>query len=184
MKVLVFDTETTGFPSSKKKLHDESQPHMVQLSALLFDTKTEQIIKQINKIIKPNNWDIPDAVIKIHGITEEKAINEGESEESALDLLLDMYNGCDLKAAHNIRFDDLIIKIAISRYKMGTNAGNLWCKKESYCTFRSFKNKIGGSKGHKLSDAYHFFTGEKLLNSHDALADAKACLIIYKGLTQ
>ena len=51
MKVLVFDTETTGI-IPKSYLPVDKMPYIVQLAFMLYDTKTNDVIKNFNQIIK------------------------------------------------------------------------------------------------------------------------------------
>ena len=45
MKVLVFDTETTGLPVKWAKVNEvDKWPHIIQLSHILYDTDTNNII--------------------------------------------------------------------------------------------------------------------------------------------
>ncbi len=51
MKVLVFDTETTGLIKQNASLYDNENPYIMQLSWLLYDTKTRFIIESSNDYI-------------------------------------------------------------------------------------------------------------------------------------
>ena len=46
MKVLVFDTETTGLPSERNPSIYDSQkwPHIIQLSYIVYDSETNEIL--------------------------------------------------------------------------------------------------------------------------------------------
>ncbi|MEJ6520298.1 3'-5' exonuclease [Shewanella bicestrii] len=90
--ILPFDTETTGLPDWKSPSEADYQPHLVQLAALLVNDKFE-IVKELDVIIKPNGWVIPDEVAAIHGITTERAMDEGIPEQEALTQLLEMAQG-------------------------------------------------------------------------------------------
>jgi len=59
VKLLPFDTETTGIPIWSTPSGNENQPHMVQLAAMLVDSETKEIVESMDVIIKPYGWVIP-----------------------------------------------------------------------------------------------------------------------------
>lgn len=178
--ILAFDTETTGLPDWKSPSGDECQPHMVQLAAALFDQDTREVAQSMNVIIKPDGWDIPQETIDIHGVTLERAMDIGVSEEMALDMFISIWGGCT-RIAHNTTFDNRIIRIATKRYsdeqiidlwKDGSQ-GNEWV-----CTMLAAR-KIMGGKQPTLQEAYRYFMGADFENAHSAWADTMACADVY-----
>jgi DNA polymerase-3 subunit epsilon len=73
MRALFFDTETTGLPLFHEPSEDPRQPHLVQLAAVLVDIDTRKTLGSLDLTIAPDGWEIPDDVVKIHGITNEHA---------------------------------------------------------------------------------------------------------------
>ena len=74
MKVLCFDTETTGLWKNPKAqiTDDKNWPHIVQLAWILLDMETGRVISSNSFIIKmANDQKIPVESTKIHGITNE-----------------------------------------------------------------------------------------------------------------
>ena len=72
MKVLVFDTETTGLPKKRNTsiYETDNWPYIVQLSYILYDTCNNYIIDMSDNIIKlDENICIPEESTKIHKIT-------------------------------------------------------------------------------------------------------------------
>jgi hypothetical protein len=72
MRVLVFDTETSGLPKSKiinaSTIH--LWPFIVQFSYIIFDNDSKNIIKIYDKIIKVKTYNvISEESIKLHGLT-------------------------------------------------------------------------------------------------------------------
>ena len=55
MRIIVFDTETTGLPSSKFTL--DEQPYVIQFAAVVYEynigSKVLEEVEQINWYIKP-----------------------------------------------------------------------------------------------------------------------------------
>ena len=54
MRVLIFDTETTGLPLSKLLSQDTLHlwPHIVQFSYIIYDTDLNSIVEVLDYIIK------------------------------------------------------------------------------------------------------------------------------------
>lgn len=187
-EIVSYDTETTGIPDWKVPSDDPSQPHLVQLGAIVVDAETREVIDTLDVIIKPDGWEIPDEVAEIHGITTERALTEGIPETEAVDRLLAMCAGRH-RVAYNRTFDQRIIRIALKRYGYGQELMDAWGDKDTHdCSMLLAKPIMQlppkgryGYKSPKLSDAYKFFTGEELQNAHTALADAKACIAVYWG---
>ena len=85
MKLLVFDTETTGLPESRNTsiLETSKWPHIVQISWILYDDDERKILVSQDFIIKCK-VDIPESSSKIHGITNECSQQNGVKIEYAM----------------------------------------------------------------------------------------------------
>lgn len=185
MKLLPFDSETTGIPNWKLPSESEEQPHIVQLAALLVDSETKEEIASLDVIVKPNGWIIPQETIDIHGITNEMAMDVGIPEEEALQMFIDLYLKADLRIAHNTTFDNRIIRIGLKRHFPNVIPDDEWKDKERYfCTLNKFKKLVGGKDGHTLGEAYKYFTNKEFEGAHNAMNDTRACLDVYYGLTK
>ena len=67
MKIVIFDTETTGLPKSLEPADKSPNnwPHLVSISWVVIEnTFPYAISKQRSYIIKPQNWTIPEDSIK------------------------------------------------------------------------------------------------------------------------
>ncbi len=176
-EILFFDTETTGLPDWKQPSEDECQPHMVQLAAIKVDSETHEIKQSLDIIIKPNGWVIPDETIEVHGITNEYANDVGIPEKMALEIFLAMHSSCKNRIAYNTTFDNRIVRIATKRYSDEIVIDN-W-KSGPYECAMILSQKVIGGKRIKLIDAFKHFTGHKLTDAHNAMADTKACADVY-----
>lgn len=191
--IIFYDTETTGLPNWSVPSEDESQPHLVQLGFVVCNADTKEVIKEVEVIIKPEGWVIPEEVAAIHGITTDKALEVGISEIDAIQMLLDEYliYSAD-RVAHNKTFDQRIIRIGLKRYGYSAEVIEQWADKDSHhCTMTMAKPLMQllpknryGFKSPKLEEAYEHYTGKKLENAHTALADAKACMEIYFAIKE
>lgn len=177
-----FDTETTGIPDWKQPSEDPIQPHMVQLCCILADSETQEVASELDVIIRPDDWIITPEMTAIHGITHERAMDEGIPEAEALEQYLAAYQQADLRVAHNTTFDNRIIRIALKRYQPERISDDEWKDKARYyCTMTEHSKRFGG-KWPKLEEAYEALTGKKLEGAHNALFDARACMEIYFAL--
>jgi DNA polymerase-3 subunit epsilon len=178
--ILPFDTETTGLPDWKSPSGAEHQPHIVQLAAILADPATRKDIATLDVIIKPDGWDIPQETIDIHGITTERAMDEGIPEAEALDQFIELYRQCSLRVAHSTTFDNRLIRIALKRYRPDLIRDDEWKDKAKYfCTLMNARKIMGGKDGHTLGECYHYFFGKPLEGAHNAMVDTRACMEIY-----
>lgn len=176
-----YDTETTGLPVWKEPSDSDSQPHLVQLGAVLMDADTKKVIASMDVIIKPDGWVIPDDVAAIHGITTEKALAVGIPEKLALEMFLAMRGEAE-RVAYNKTFDQRIIRIAAKRY-LDEAAQEKWAVKEDHhCSMRMAQKDIGG-KQIKLIEAYKHYTGKDLVDAHSAMADTLASMDVYFAIT-
>lgn len=188
-QVVAFDTETTGLPDWKNPSDGPSQPHLVQLGAIRADVTTEVHLETLDVIIKPDGWIIPDEVAEIHGITTERAMDEGIPEDEAIDTFLAM-RGDHLRVAHNRTFDQRILRIALMRYRSDEEV-IAWAEKDDFdCTMLMAKPIMElpprgrwGWRNPTLAAALKHFTGEELEDAHTAMADTQACLKIWFAMT-
>jgi len=76
---LFFDTETTGLPKNwKAPVTDlNNWPRLVQLAFLYYDNNGN-MISGGDFIIKPEGFTIPTEASRIHGISTDRAIQEGQ----------------------------------------------------------------------------------------------------------
>lgn len=174
--VISFDVETTSLPNWKLPSDDESQPHIVQVGAIKFNSETGEQVDLIDVVVKPDGWVIPDEVIAIHGITNEYALERGIQEKDAVSMLLE-FIGDDDCFAFNKNFDKRIIRIGTKRF-LSEDAQNKWKEKENFFCSMQMANKAIGGKN-TLEKAYTHFVGESFQDAHDAVVDSRASAMVY-----
>ena len=131
MRILVFDTETTGLPKSKI-ISPETLPlwpHIVQFSYVIYDTEVNDIVETSDSIVKINDdVFIPEEVIKIHGITNEISKNNGINIIFVLHNFFGHLKTVDLLVGHNISFDINMVKVELNRLivENGTSIIHRW----------------------------------------------------------
>lgn len=194
MKILFFDTETTGFLDDRLPIDHEAQPYIVQLAAQLCEDDGAPVAG-FSFIVSPDRSgavvEIPERAAAVHGITTEKAIAFGVSSEFALSAFTHLYQRADLICAHNIKFDKGILEVAISRHygKRMPLRKPLFCTMEAASpivnlppTERMRAAGFDKPKPPKLEECVQFFFGEKLDGAHDAMVDVTACKRVYLHL--
>jgi DNA polymerase III epsilon subunit-like protein len=128
--ILVFDTETTGLPIGEDSVNEESTlenwPKIVQLSYILYNPTTMEIISQSeegNDIIrlKPDQYPIPKESSEVHGITDEISMSQGRPIEVAIGEFIDAFNKSNSLVAHNIQYDINVVCAELLRLIRSTN---------------------------------------------------------------
>jgi DNA polymerase-3 subunit epsilon len=187
--VLIYDTETTGKLANRDASIADTQPSLVQLAARLEDYDTAATLAEINLIIQPAGWVIPDEAAAIHGITQAKAMSCGVTLANACYLFRDLFAAADRVVAHNDSFDRTVMKRAIF---MAQAPEIDWNAIPNQCTMRAATNIVRIPHKHpkhpkdykwpRLEECVRFFFNEPLEGAHDALVDVRACARVYREL--
>ena len=141
MRILFFDTETTGLPKDKYTCATFSKnnwPDVVSISWQLF--YYDELKRKETFIIKPDGWTISEEVSKIHGITQKHAETEGVSLEHALSLFKIDLSYCDMVVAHNIEFDRNVLLNAY-KWRLGLQT-KFWPYEHEFCTAQNSKGDL------------------------------------------
>ena len=78
MKVLVFDTETTGLPEKGASIYDKDKwPHIIQISYILYDLSTNLVLVKDNYIKIDDSTIIDPESFNIHHISREMLNEKG-----------------------------------------------------------------------------------------------------------
>ena len=187
MKFLAFDVETTGLIDFNADLLAPHQPRIVQLAAILCE-EDGTVIDEMNVIIKPDGWTVPEEVQKIHGITTERCEAEGIPMPEALARFNAMKAQAGARLAYNISFDKRLLAREAGAYGIEHNSEGI----ESFCVMQMARpvcneaptNKMmaagkKANKAPKLREAYQHFFGRDFEGAHDAMADVRACKDIF-----
>ena len=194
MLILFFDTETSGLPD-RDSGPGPHQPHVVQLAAVLADGKDERTLATL---IRPAGWEIHPAAQAVHGISIQRASQEGVPIAEAVAAFDELLGQAQLAVAHNVEFDRLLLD---SEYVRLGRPGGLQTATHrglgpprwppTFCTMRACTELLrlpGGRDGHwkwpRLEQAYFGLFGHPLAGAHDALADTRACRAIFEELVR
>ena len=117
MKFLVFDTETTGLPIINfiGPGYLEKWPHIVQFSYVIYDNISNTLEMNDNIIKIPDNIDIPEESIAIHGITKKITKQYGVTLNEAFQKFFEYVEIADYIIGHNIAFDINMVRVEILR---------------------------------------------------------------------
>lgn len=175
----IFDTETTGLfkrGASYKKSKEFDNSRLLSICWLI--TKGDNIIEQSYYIIKPEDFEISQESINIHGITKDYAIENGTDIKIVLSAFYTSLKRCKYAVAHNISFDEAIVKSEL--FRLGsTHVIEEFDKKHKICTMSKGRLYMNARKFPKLSELYKFLYNEELINAHCALDDTKNCFKCY-----
>ncbi len=178
---LFFDTETTGVPKNYKAPVTDiaNWPRMVQIAWLLYNDQQQAVARQ-EYIIRPEGFTIPEEAAKIHGISTQKALEEGVSLQMVLEEFKDYISESKAIIAHNISFDEKIVGAEFVR----KNISHALFAKPRICTMHGSTNFCQlpgryGFKWPKLSELHIKLFGEDFEGAHDALADIEATARCY-----
>jgi len=189
MKVLVFDTETTGLiiPIYKGGLRVNEYPYILQLAWVLYDVEKNSMIASHDHIIKlPDGMKIPEDSITFHGITQDIMEKSGEKINSVLRTFITHLKIADYVVAHNISFDKSVIREEFSRNGIVNHFDVLSAKKVFYCTMKESEelcnlmvaDLVNGGKRRKypkLEELHKFLFKQDLKNLHNAYNDVIVC---------
>jgi DNA polymerase III epsilon subunit-like protein len=193
MKVLVFDTETTGLPQRNEQGRSPSiyeshlWPHIIQLSYILYDTNTHKMLVNHDHVIKlSEDVEISEKSVEMHGITRERSMREGMDIHEALELFHICMLSADMVIAHNLAFDRQMILVECIR---NNRPGPFKFKtpEQFFCTMKSTVelcrieaiSKKNGEKYFKyptMSELHEHLFHECPQNTHNSLVDILICL--------
>lgn len=184
---LIFDTETTGVPHNKTApVTDlENWPRVVQLAWQLHDARGK-LLAQGNALIKPIGFDIPFKAEQVHGISTQRALEEGEEIATVLGRFVTAMDQAEQLVGHNIEFDLPILGAEfvrlgqdpariLSKGKFDTAAGSI--------EFCQLPGGPGGKlKMPRLTELHEKLFGTGFRDAHDAAYDVAATARCFFGL--
>jgi|GEM_PF-871203 len=183
--ILGYDTETTGLPDWHQPSDAPHQPHVIQI-AMIRQSMDGSEIDRFVSIVKPGRGAVMEPMaFEAHGITLERAMDEGADPVEVVERFLDWAGSAQLMVGHNESFDRRLMRIMAARHK-----GFKWepgCP--NFCTLYRSKFVINlpptpkmvaagmpGPKAPNLGECIQHFFGETLEGAHDAAVDIEASL--------
>ncbi len=186
MKALVFDTETTGMVKWNEPPEHPGQPDLVQLAMILVACDSWKIVSRVSLILQlAEGVEIEPEAEATHGISADDCARYGVAPIVAVSLFNQLCMQTDILVAHNMSFDQSIMLTALQRLGDRPNrmeGKQIVCTKEATTDVLKLPGKYGNYKWPTLAEAYRHYTGREIEGAHDALADAEACLTVYRAL--
>ena len=176
---LIFDTETTGLPKNyKAPISDtDNWPRLVQLAWQLHDDEGK-LLEVVDHVVKPVGFDIPFNATKIHGISTQKAIDEGKDLKWVLQEFNKALEKAEYNVGHNVKFDINIVGCEFYREELATEMSNKMVL--DTCTEITAKYcEIPGGRGGKfklpkLNELHNKLFGHEFNEAHNAAFDVEA----------
>ncbi len=186
MKILVFDTETTGF-INKKEFDLEKQPRIVQFAGIIWELDESgkySEIERINILINPG-IPIPYGASQVHSIYDVD-VKDAPKIETTIDDFLRGINEADAIIGHNIEYDEDMIKLELRRLQKVHE----YQPKQVLCTMKSTVDfcKLEGNgnryKYPKLWELHKKLFDEYFIGAHDAMVDVEATMRCFLELNK
>lgn len=180
MTILVYNQKTTGLYDFKRSPKDSAQPHVVQIGAVMFNSKWEEVGNFVT-LIRPEGWASNASAMKKHGITERRCELYGVRSKAALAYFMDLVRAARELASYNLAFDMAVTHAELLRIGAKPEdwvRGGL--KRTSIMELAAQKWSNGRSL--KLSDAHRHATGIPYDGGDNALKEARAAARILKEI--
>jgi len=166
LEFYVFDVETTGI--------DKNSNYIIELSAIKcrIHNKMAEEIDSIDIFMKPP-FLMDNKVISIHGITNE-FLADKESEEDAINKIMDFFGEKPILVGHNVSFDIGMIE------EMYKRCGTVFNYEIDLDTLDMARDIIPSSEtdGYKLSTITKYYGLDYDITFHRAIDDVRATLRI------
>lgn len=177
MKILVFDTETTGF-IDKKNPDLNAQPHIIQFAGILGKLENWKYSELERKdiLIKPP-IPIPYGASQVHHIYDIDVQTAPDISHS-IDEIMSFLSQADAIIGHNIEYDEDMLKLELKRLEKL----HLYTPNQVLCTMKSSVDfcAIQGNglrfKYPKLWELHKKLFDEYFIGAHDAMVDVEATL--------
>jgi len=184
MQYIAFDFETSGLPTGRRNVEVTSETlknfdgcRAVSLSAARFSSKG-RLVDTFDAIVQPDNFQIGEKSIEVHGITQEMAERNGRPfTEVFVDFIKFIGPRTTTLVAHNAQFDMSVLRSEVIRYDLNATLIDTF---NFVCTMQMYKKRF--LKPIKLGLLYKDIFGEDFENAHNSLADCIACGRVYPYL--
>lgn len=142
MKVLVFDTETSGLPEKGASIYHHSKwPYIIQISYILYDLSDNSVIIKDSYVKIDNSIVIPPDSFDKHHLTHEILNERGINIIQAMKEFNEYLKIADLVVGHNISFDKRMVFVECFRHRINQYftlfKGKEKINKPEFCTMKN-----------------------------------------------
>lgn len=163
--IVAFDLETTGL--------NTQTDHIIQIGLVKFDKSTYEELGHIMFYIKPEtNFSIDPYAQEKHGISKDFVIENGVLLRDVWGEISEFIGDCDILSYNGNSFDVPMLYNNLKRYNLEFD----FVSRKYYDSMVVERKRIQ----YKLSETYKRYTGEELEDAHDALADVRATVQVFK----
>lgn len=163
--IVGFDLETTGL--------DTQNDHILQLGLIRFDSETFEELDSLSWYIKPKyDFTIAPEAQEKTGLTKEFILENGVFLSDIWEQAVEFIGTDDMLSYNGNHFDVPMLHYNLLRYGLSFDFANRKFY-DSY-TIERKRNSM------KLADVYKRYTGLELEDAHEALADVRALVQIFK----
>lgn len=172
MKIVVYDTETTGLVQNLM-LPIEQQPHIIEIAAVLVDERGDQY-GSFHCILDPQIPVLDPKITQITGLTHEM-LKGKPTFEAMLPAIRATFSQADAVLAHNLSFDLDMMRIECKRHRVSDFPMPL----QRFCSMHQYKHIRG--KWFKQGELYKHFMGKPQAAAHRAMDDVQALIECLKA---
>jgi DNA polymerase III epsilon subunit-like protein len=179
LQYIAMDFETSGLPTGRRPVtsetvHQYDTCRAVSLSAARFSSRG-RLIDTFDRIVYPDDFEISQGSIDVHGITQEIAERDGQPfTEVFVEFMRFIGSRTSTVIAHNLKFDLNVLKSEMIRNRIDlSNIDHLTFG----CTLELYRERF--LKPIRLGVLYKDIFGEEFENAHNSLADCIACGRVY-----
>ncbi|WP_431358090.1 3'-5' exonuclease [Sphingomonas anseongensis] len=189
---LAYDTETTDLPRPHLEPDHRAQPHLLQFAGILFDENGTELDRLFTMVRPGRDALLSTHAFAAHGISLEEAFHRGVEVSAVFRWFNSASKRSTCIVGHNVDFDLRIMAIVAARLgETGWSAPpNTFCTMAQSTalvnlppTFRMMAAGRFHPKSPSLSECMRHFFGEEHSDAHDAEADVRACIRIFRHLT-
>jgi DNA polymerase-3 subunit epsilon len=189
---LAFDTETTDLPRPHLEADHPAQPHLLQFAGVLFDQNGTELDRLFTMVRPGHGALLSTHAFAAHGISLEEAFHRGIEASEVFRWFASASKRSTCLVGHNVEFDLRIMAIVAARLGETGWSGPV----QTFCTMTqstplvnlppTLRMMAAGRfypKSPSLSECVRHFFGEEHSDAHNAEADVRACIRIFRHLT-